>query len=667
MTGISYGTRIMISQKTIGEIFDRMEVRDIIQDFVSLRKRGVNYIGLCPFHNEKTPSFTVSPTKNIYKCFGCGRGGNGIDFLMEHEAYSYPEALKYVARLYNISIEETYRSPETVHESQRRDTLQIVNDYAQEFYKKNLWETDSGKSIALGYLKERGFIEKTIKAFELGYAHRERDHFTKDALQKSYKKEYLQELGLVTQNDQDFFSNRIIFPIHNLSGKPIAFAGRILHSQTKSPKYLNSPESELYHKRNVLFGLDLARKSIRSENKCYLVEGYTDVMMMHQNGIENVVATSGTALTADQIRLIRRYTDTIHLIFDSDAAGVNATLKAIDLILAEAMNVLILPLPEGQDPDGFIRQKGNSGFLTYVADHEQDFLSFKIGLQDKKSTDDPVSRAEMIRDILSSIALIDDGIKRHLYVREVSQAMNVPEQTLIEELNVRLEQRQTDDKKERFREARQARREQQSANTSVHMPGSPASQEPQERTLHERDIIRVLIQHGHKQLDEEETVAEFVIENIADVIDFFQNQDYKKILNHYLEAYNKDELIDFEYFNRSSDAGLRKTAIDVHTGKYDDEYSPNWIEMWDMDLQTQPVPDKNHQKDVRQALMRFKLKKAMELCFSNRQKIQQFQKDGQMEEALKHLVVQQKLLEMRDAIAKEFKTIVVKGSSHGAK
>ena len=517
----------MISQKTIGEIFDRMEVRDIIQDFVSLKKRGVNFIGLCPFHNEKTPSFTISPTKNIYKCFGCGRGGNGIDFLMEHEAYSYPEALKYVAKLYNIAIEETYRSPETVQESQQRDALQIVNDYAQEFFKKNLWETDSGKSIALGYLKERGFIEKTIKAFEVGYAHRDRDHFTKEALQKSYKKEYLQELGLMTQNNQDFFSNRIIFPIHSLSGKPIAFAGRTLHTQSKSPKYLNSPESELYHKRNVVFGLDLARKSIRAENKCYLVEGYTDVMMMHQNGIENVVATSGTALTADQIRLIKRYTDTIHLIFDSDAAGVNATLKAIDLILTEAMNVLILPLPEGQDPDGFVREKGNSGFLTYVADHEQDFLSFKISLQDKKSGNDPVSRAEMIRDILSSIALIDDGIKRHLYVRETSQAMNVPEQTLIEELNVHLEQRLTEEKKDRFREARQARRDQQSPEGSKHTPGSSTSQAKTEGALHEKDIIRVLIQHGHKQLDEESTVAEFVMENIADVIDLFQNQEYK--------------------------------------------------------------------------------------------------------------------------------------------
>lgn len=655
----------MISQKSIGEIFDRIEVKDIIQDFVSLKKRGVNYIGLCPFHNEKTPSFTVSPSKNIYKCFGCGRGGNGIDFLIEHEAYTYPEALRYVARLYNIELEETYRSPEKVQESQRRDALQIVNDFTGEFYANNLWETDEGKNIALGYLKERGFIEKTLKTFGLGYANRERDHLIREALGKGYKKEYLQELGLVTQRDQDFFFNRIIFPIHSLSGKPIAFAGRLLHSQTKAPKYLNSPESELYQKRKVLFGLDLARKSIRSEEKCYLVEGYTDVMMMHQNGVENVVATSGTALTSDQIRLIKRYTDTIHLIFDSDAAGVKATLKAIDLVLAEAMNVMVLPLPEGQDPDGFIREKGNSGFQKYADDQSLDFLSFKISLQNRNDKD-AISQTQLIRDILESVALIEDGIKRHLYIRETSRLMNVPEQTLLEELNIRLAERMTEEKRDRLREARKARRDQRSEGASSTKPGKRVNDVTSENVLHEKDIIRVLIQHGDKQLDGEVTVADFIIENIADVIELFSNVEYKKILHHYLQAYQDEEIINFEYFNRSSDADLRKAAIDAYTGKYDGDYSHNWIDMWDMDLQTQPVPDENHKKDVRQSLMRFKLRKAIDLCTTNRQKILQYQKDGMSDEALKHLVVQQKLLDIRDTIAKEFNTIVIKGSPHGA-
>ena len=648
----------MISQKTIGEIFDRMDVRDIIQDFVNLKKRGVNYIGLCPFHNEKTPSFTVSPSKNIFKCFGCGRGGNGIDFLMEHEAYSYPEALRYVAKLYNIDIEETYQSPESVQESQRKDALQIVNDFAENYFISNLWESDAGKSIALSYLKERGFIEKTIKAYRLGYAFKDRQHFTQRALKKSYKKEYLRELGLTTHHDLDFFFDRIIFPIHSLSGKPIAFAGRVLHSNSKAPKYVNSPESEVYHKRKVLFGIDLARKSIRSENRCFLVEGYTDVMMMHQHGIENVVATSGTALTSDQIRLIKRYTDTIHLVFDSDDAGQKATEKAIDLILAESMNVMVLPLPAGEDPDGFVLAKGSGGFRQYADEETVDFLTFKMSIHQKDTQDNPASQADAIRSLLDTIAIIDDGIKRHLYVREISQAMSVPESTLIEELNLRLEQKLTQEKRDRLREVQRQNRENQQTKRSL----PDKSPEIRHDDLHEKDIVRTLIQHGHKPLDEDVTVAEFVIENIEDVIEYFKNPNYKNILRHYVEAYHNHENLDFEYFNRSSDPQLRKTAIDAQSGKYDGEYSDNWINMWDMDLQTQPTPEKNHKKDVRQALMRFKLRKAIELCVSNREKIRQLQDDGQMDEALKHLIVQQKLITMRDTIAGEFKTIVLKGS-----
>ncbi len=653
----------MISQKTIGEIFDRMDVLDVVQEFVSLKKRGVNYIGLCPFHNEKTPSFTVSPSKNIYKCFGCGKGGNGIDFVMEHEAFSYPEALRFVAKLYNIDIEETYQAPENAQEWNRRDALQIVNDFAEKYFEENLWETDAGKSIALSYLKDRGFIKKTIQAFHLGYAPRDRDQFSKLAQQKSYKKEYLKELGLMTQHEQDFFFDRIIFPIHSLSGKPIAFAGRLLQNRTNSPKYLNSPESYIYQKRKVLFGLDLARKAIRSEGICFLVEGYTDVMMMHQNGIENVVATSGTALTSEQIRMIKRYCDTIHLIFDGDAAGVKATERAIDLILAEGMNVRILPLPEGQDPDEFVRAKGNGGFKQYASEYTEDFLPFKMNKFGAKANDqdnlaDPVLRAEMIRDLLDTVSIIEDGIKRHLYVRQISKSMEVPEQTLMEELHIRLEKRLTDDKKERLREMRRANREHR-ATTDTSEARAPVKEE---NILLEKDIIRVLLQHGHKPLDEEMTVAEFVIDNISDVIEFIRHEGYKKILDEYLAAINRKEAIDFEYFNRAEDPELRKTAIDVHTGKYDDEYSPNWIDMWDMDLQTQPVPEKNQQKDVRQALMRYKLRKAVDLCASNREKIEQLQKEGRTDDVYRHLVVQQKLIAIRDSIAREFNTIVLKGT-----
>lgn len=654
----------MISKKTIGEIFDRLSVLDVVQDFVNMKKRGVNFIGLCPFHNEKTPSFTVSPSKNIYKCFGCGRGGNGIDFLMEHEAYSYPEALRYVANLYNIPIEETYQSSEEIQESHRRDSLQIVNDFALEFFREQFWNSDQGKSVALGYMKERGFIEKTIKSYELGFAIPSRDELTREAGKKGYKKEYLQELGLVTQRNQDFFFDRIIFPIHSMSGKPIAFAGRLLRSRTNAPKYLNSPESEIYQKRKVLFGLHLAKKTMRSENKCYLVEGYTDVMMMHQNGFQNVVATSGTALTPDQIRMIKRYTDTIVLVFDSDTAGAKATLKGIDLILEESMNVLVLPLPEGTDPDSFVLEQGHGGFTEYESIHRMDFLKYKLSLISEEDKQNPVTQSEMIRDIIDSIAIIDDGIKRHLYLRETAKWMNVPEQTLVDVLNESLENRIKQMKTQRLRDARQARREQ----PPLFSPPTESIQKAPEvsaaDSLHEKDIIRVLIQHGQKHIEENLTVSEFVMENISDVVDFFQNPGYKKILDHYLQSHQNNTPIDFEYFNRSEDQELRKTAIDVHTDKYDGDYSKNWIDMWDMDLQTQLAPDKNHIKDVRQALMRFKLKKAMDLCASNRKKIEQYQAEGKDQEALKHLVAHQKLLSIRDQIAKEFKTIIVKGSSH---
>lgn len=652
----------MISKATIDEIFDKMSVVDVVQDFVSLKKRGVNYIGLCPFHNEKTPSFTVSPSKNIYKCFGCGRGGNGIDFLMEHEAFSYPEALKFVARMYSIPVEETYSSSEHIQESRHRDALQIVNDYALRYFGEALWNTDHGKSIGLGYLKERGFLEKTIRTFDIGFAPSgTSEQLSKAALAAGYEKQYLRELGFTTEKGYDFFSGRIIFPIHNLSGKPIAFAGRTMSKQSRGPKYLNSPENELYHKRKALYGLHLARRSIRSENRCFLVEGYADVMMLHQNGVENVVATSGTALTPEQIRMIRRYTENIVLIFDSDEAGTKASLRAVDLILEEGINVHILPMPQGDDPDSFIRRKGHNGFLEHIENNLLDFLNYKISLSDPADARDPVAQANLIKSIVSSVVLIEDGLKRHFYLRETSRLMEVPEETLIEELNIQLDALIKKKQVERLREVRTERRESSPQQTYPESRTSPdGSQSTESVQLQEKDIIRVLMQHGQKLLEEDLTVAEFVIDNITDVIDLFQNENYRKILSHFVKAYNEDRPLDFEYFNRSEDAEMRKSAIDAYTNKYEAEYSKNWIDMWDMDLQTQPAPEKNHKKDVRQSLMRFKLRKAVEMCEQNRSKIKELQSSGKDEEVLKHLAVQQKLLAIRNEIAREFKTIILK-------
>lgn len=652
----------MISRKTVDDIFNRLEIYDIVQDFVDLKKRGVNYIGLCPFHNEKTPSFTVSPAKNIYKCFGCGKGGNGVDFLMEHEAFSYPEALRYIARLYGITIEETYTSQEHIEEAQHRDALQIVTDFAHKDFQDQLWNTDQGKSIGLGYLKERGFLESTIKTFELGYTpSMPRDRFTKLAQNAGYKEEYLKELGLTTARGYDFFNERIIFPIHSLSGKPIAFAGRIMDSRSKMAKYMNSPENELYQKRKVLYGLHLARRQMREEKRCFLVEGYTDVMMLHQNGIENVVATSGTALTEEQIRLIKRYSDQIVLLFDSDAAGTKATLRAIDLILQEGLNVLILPLPEGNDPDHFIRETGHSGFIEYTESHALDFLQYKIHLHEKSdSAGDPEAKSELIRNIVQSIAKIEDGIKQHLYLRETAGSMDVPEEILIEELNIQLDHQIKRRHSQRLRDMRKSEQGSPLRKHRSHDPKSKDQQAPAKTTLHEKDIIRVLLQHGQKMIDDEITVAQFVLDNITDVIDLFQNEKYKTIIKHFQDGDQNDTPVDFEYFNRLEDTEIRRTAIDIYSSELDEKYSKNWIEMWEMDLQTQPTPDKNHKKDVRQALMRFKLKKATEMCESNRRKIEQLQNENKAEEAYKHLVMQQRLIDIRNEIAKEFHTIILK-------
>ena len=356
----------MITQKTIQEILDTVKVEDVVQEFVNLKRRGVNMIGLCPFHNEKTPSFTVSPGKNIYKCFGCGQGGDSVKFLMEHEQLSYPEALRYLANKYGIEIEETETTQEHREEQQLLDSLYLVNQYARDFYQDQLFNTDFGKSVGLNYFKERGFREETIKKFGLGFAPDKKDAFTLQATQDGYKTEVLKKLGLTTSYGKDFFQNRVLFTIHNLTGKVIGFGGRILVKNKKAPKYINSPETEIYNKSKVLYGAYFAKRAIRKKDECILVEGYTDVLSLHQAGIENVVASSGTSLTIDQIRLIKRYTPNIKILYDGDAAGIKAALRGLDLVLEQDLNVKVVLLPEGEDPDSYLQKVGSAAFETFI-------------------------------------------------------------------------------------------------------------------------------------------------------------------------------------------------------------------------------------------------------------------------------------------------------------
>ena len=429
----------MIDQQTIDKIMDAANILEVVSDFVTLRRRGVNYVGLCPFHNEKTPSFSVSPSKGICKCFSCGKGGTAVHFIMEHEQMSYYEALKYLAKKYGIAIEERELSDEEKQIRSERESMLIVNSYAQEYFSKTLFEHAEGKSVGLSYFHERGFRDDIIRKFGLGYSLEQRDALAQSAIRNGYKADYLLKTGLCLQdqNNQlyDRFKGRVIFPVYSLSGKVLAFGGRVLKKTEKSAKYVNSPESDIYHKSTELYGIYHAKKAIVKQDSCFLVEGYTDVLSMHQAGIENVVASSGTSLTPGQIRLIHRFTDNITVLYDGDAAGIKASLRGIDLILQEGMNIKVVLLPDGDDPDSFSKKQSAASFTEYIKSHETDFIRFKTKLLLDSAGDDPIKRAGLISDIVRTISVIPDNIIRSAYIQKCSRQMEIKESILLAEVN----------------------------------------------------------------------------------------------------------------------------------------------------------------------------------------------------------------------------------------
>lgn len=430
----------MIDRATIDRIQDAAQIVDVVSDFVTLKKRGVNYLGLCPFHDDRTPSFSVSPTKNICKCFACGEGGNPTHFIMKHEQLTYYEALKYLAKKYNIEVRERKLTDEEKVLESERESMFIINDYARNYFQKTLHTNPEGKSIGLSYFRERGFRDDIIKKFELGYALEQRNAFSSEALRLGYKQELLIKTGLVAGGDNnsslyDRFRGRVIFPVHTLSGKVVAFGGRILKSSDRLAKYVNSPESEIYSKSRELYGLYYAKRAIVKEDCCFMVEGYTDVLSMHQAGIENVVSSSGTALTSGQIRLIRRFTHNMTVLYDGDDAGISAALRGIDLLLEEGLNVKVVLLPKGEDPDSFARKQNAESFNKFIKENEVDFIRFKAQLLLNETKDDPVKRAGLISNIVESIALIPDGIKRSVYVKDSAKVLDINEKLLIREVN----------------------------------------------------------------------------------------------------------------------------------------------------------------------------------------------------------------------------------------
>ena len=549
----------MIDQATIDKIMAATDIVDVVSDFVSLRRRGANYWGLCPFHDDRSPSFSVSPSKGVCKCFSCGKGGSAIHFIMEHEQLSYYEALKYLAKKYNIEVHEKELTDEERQKRSERENMFVINTFAQEFFSKSLLETDEGRSVGLAYFKERGFNEDIIRKFGLGYSPEKRDALAVEAQKRGYKIDYLLKTGLCREGQNgriyDLFSGRVMFPVYSVSGKVVAFGGRILKSGVKISKYFNSPESDIYHKSDELYGIYQAKRAIEKERRCYLVEGYTDVLSMHQSGIENVVASSGTALTHGQIRLIHRFTDNITVLYDGDAPGIKASLRGIDLLLQEGLNIKVVLLPDGEDPDSFSKSQSAESFTRYIKGHETDFIRFKTQLLLEDAGEDPIKRADIISNIVESISLIPDAIVRSVYVQECSRLLQIDEQVLLSELNKRRQKRAEQQfSRERYNQERQSAattNAPKSGNTTTAAPANgnetppppsladmPAPAETPEavpvtdHTLsqrmvqqsplekYEREIIRYIVRYGYRNLFELpdgswQKVWEYIVEELS--------------------------------------------------------------------------------------------------------------------------------------------------------
>lgn len=655
----------MIARKSVEEVLETAKVEDVVGDYVTLKRKGANLAGLCPFHNEKTPSFTVSPAKNIYKCFGCGEAGGPVQFLMQHEHMSFPEAIRHLARRYKIELVETQLSNEAREEQQKMDSLYLVNQFALEYFQDQLFNTNLGKSIGLSYFKKRGFTEETIKKFGLGYTQKTKDAFTQHATTHGYNKKLLKELGLTSQYDSDFFRDRVMFTIRNLSGKVIAFAGRIMQKDIKAPKYINSPETDIYYKSKVLYGMYLAKGPIRKVDECIMVEGYTDVISLHQGGIENVVASSGTSLTVEQIRLVKRYTPNIKILYDGDAAGIKAALRGLDLVLEQDMNVKVVLLPDGEDPDSYLKRVGSEDFKLYIEEQAQDFIFFKSEILIKESEKDPIKKANAIKDIVASIAKIPDTLKRSIYIRECAKLTELGEQILMDEVNKQLGV--AIKKRKEQRDRKQAREERQPTGPET-LAGAPIAKAKQPNAttsaskmrgdeFQEQDIIRILINGGHTYFDEDKgvTIAEFIMSNIDDVLEDFDHSVFKKILELYQASLKQHQTPQPNFFINHEDEAIRDIALDLLSSPY--EYSANWEKMHEVYLD-QNQPEENYAKDADFALKRLKLKKIKKKMHEVKETIIELSAAGS-DDVMTYMKLFGKLKDMHDTIAKEMNSVVL--------
>ena len=553
----------MIPKETIDKIFETARIEEVVAGFVQLKKRGANFIGHCPFHDEKTPSFTVSATKGIYKCFGCGKGGNSVSFVMEHEHYSYPEALKYLADKYSIEVVEQELTPEQSIRANDRDSLYVITSFANKFFQQELWESEEGKTIGLSYYKERGFSAETIKKFQLGYGPKQKDALSKEALKSSFQMKYLEDSGLsIVKNESAFdrFIERMMFPIHSFSGRVLGFGGRTLQKNNKA-KYVNSPESLIYQKSKILYGIYFAKQHISKQNNCFIVEGYTDVISLHQAGVENVVSSSGTSLTLEQIKLINRFTKNITILFDGDAAGLKASFRSIDMILAEGMNVKVVLFPDGEDPDSFAQKCNEEELIIYLEENRKDFITFKTTILSKNTKDDPAKRVEMIKDIALSIAQIPDAIGRSEYIKECSRLLKVKELDLAKEVSLQ---------KNKTISSFPAKRENGSNFEGKEIPTSKMNKE-------EKEIIRLLLNYGNEKLKVGEntiSIASFIVEELKVDNISFKNEQYQSLLDEMSSHLKKDGKINLNYFTLHQNPSVSKLAIDLISKKHN--LSENW-------------------------------------------------------------------------------------------
>ncbi|WP_316785698.1 DNA primase [Pedobacter frigiditerrae] len=571
----------MINRETIDKIMDTARIEEVVGDFVHLKKRGTSLIGNCPFHGEKTPSFHVSVTKGIYKCFGCGKGGDSVRFIMEHEKYSYPEALKFLANKYNIEVEETVESVQDVEAQNARESLYIVSQFAANYFEDQMWNSQEGKTIGLSYFKERGFREDILKKFNLGYSPDVWDALTQDAVKNKHAEEFLEKTGLAIRNDKgklyDRFRGRVMFPIHNFTGRVIGFGGRTLKTDKNVPKYVNSPESEIYHKSNVLYGLFHAKKAIRDQDNCYLVEGYADVLSVHQANIENVVASSGTSLTIEQIRLIGRFTQNVTILYDGDAAGIKASLRGLDMILEEGLNVKVVSFPAGDDPDSYMHKVGAGAFKTYIEDNRKDFILYKANILLAEAGNDPIKRAGIIRDIVESIAKIPDNIKASVFIRECSSLLQIEERVLLSELNTmraaKLKKASAPQGRQQYQQHPDMPPADFLADDYEPIVEIPTSDEDKEQ---EMEILRLLIAYGHELVYWDETdnmyIGSFIMQNLTDVV--FKSGLLDRIIKHYWDSIEKGSLPTINTFIHNEDKDVANVSINVTTSPY--ELSPNW-------------------------------------------------------------------------------------------